>query len=241
VPVGDAVVAMAECDVQLLGQLLPRVAGAANQNAGVNDAPPDAVAETTARRDGALRDDDDAHVGVGDRDGAVDSPVDTAPRAAAIGAAPSPRAKQSIPPAVRRAVLARDQHRCRVPGCTHATFVDVHHIRPRSEGGGHDPDNLITLCGAHHRASHRGELIIEAQPGGAPTFRHADGTDYGHAVTPRVVDAHAKVFSGLRNLGFREREIRAVLAELLADEDLRDTSPERLLREALCRIRIPRQ
>jgi hypothetical protein len=27
-------------------------------------------------------------------------------------------AKQSIPPALRHAVLARDQRRCRVPGCT---------------------------------------------------------------------------------------------------------------------------
>jgi hypothetical protein len=171
----------------------------------------------------------DAHVGApGHRDGDVDSAVATAPRAApgaASGAALGPRAKQSIPPAVRRAVLVRDQRRCRVPGCTHAAFVDVHHIQPRAEGGRHDPDNLITLCSAHHRASHRGELFIEAHPYGAPTFRHADGTDYGHAVAPRVVDARAKVFSGLRNLDFREREIRAVLAELLADEVLRTPLP----------------
>jgi Holliday junction resolvasome RuvABC DNA-binding subunit len=52
-----------------------------------------------------------------------------------------------------------------------------------------------------------------------------------------VVDAHTKVSSALRNLGFREREVRAVLAELLADDNLRDAPPERLLREALCRIR----
>jgi hypothetical protein len=174
------------------------------------------------------------------RDVDVDSSVDASPRVADIGAMPSPRANQNIPPAVRRAVLARDHHRCRVPGCTHSTFVDVHHIRPRAEGGSHEPHNLITLCSAHHRASHRGELIIEAHRGGEPTFRHADGTAYGHALEPHVVDAHTKVFSGLRNLGFREREIRAVLAELLADEELRDTTPERLLREALCKIRAHR-
>jgi hypothetical protein len=39
----------------------------------------------------------------------------------------SPRAKQDVPPAVRREVLRRDRHRCQVPGCTHANFVDVHH------------------------------------------------------------------------------------------------------------------
>jgi hypothetical protein len=150
----------------------------------------------------------------------------------------TPRAKQTIPPALRRAVIARDQRRCRVPGCTHATFVDVHHIIPRSEGGPNTAENLLTLCSTHHRATHRGQLIIELESeGAAPTFRHADGTSYGGSVQPRVVDAHAKVFAGLRHLGFREREVRAVLTELLADEAFRQAQPERLLREALCRIR----
>ncbi len=239
VPVGDAVVAMAECDAQLLGQLLPR---AANQNASGADAP-GAAAENTGCPDDCLGERRDAHVGATgarNRDVDLDSTVEAPPRSVDFGVAPSRRAKQNIPPAVRRAVLARDHHRCRVPGCTHATFVDVHHIRPRAEGGGHEPHNLITLCSAHHRAIHRGELIIEREGDGALAFRHADGTEYGSAVQPRVVDAHAKVFSALSNLGFREREIRAVLAELHADEELRDATPERLLREALCRIRTHR-
>jgi hypothetical protein len=35
----------------------------------------------------------------------------------------------------------------------------------------------------------------------------------------------------------REGQVRAVLGELLADEAFRQATPERLLREALCRIR----
>jgi 5-methylcytosine-specific restriction endonuclease McrA len=35
-----------------------------------------------------------------------------------------------------------------VPGCRHATFVDVHHLRPRAEGGANTIENLVTLCGA---------------------------------------------------------------------------------------------
>ena len=66
------------------------------------------------------------------------------------------RATQDIPPAVRRRVLRRDHGRCVVPGCTHGTFLDVHHLRRRSEGGTHHEDNLVTLCSAHHRALHRG-------------------------------------------------------------------------------------
>jgi hypothetical protein len=270
VPVGDAVLAMAQCDAQLLGPLLPR---AANENARAKEAP-DATAETGVEshaRGARPRDGEDsgtapgarAHVGVrGDTDSdtgvrgddnsdIAPAPVATgpaaetenrpAPSAASLGVEPSRRAKQSIPPAMRRAVLARDQHRCRVPGCNHATYVDVHHVVPRSEGGRNEPANLLTLCGAHHRAAHRGEIVIGRNRDGEVSFAHADGTPYGQALAPRRVDAQTKVFSALRHLGFREREIKTVQAELLADDDLRDAPPERLLREALCRIRITRQ
>ena len=62
------------------------------------------------------------------------------------------RARQGTPPAVRREVFWRDRGRCCVPGCRNATYLDVHHLDLRSEGGGNDPDNLVVLCGAHHGA-----------------------------------------------------------------------------------------
>jgi hypothetical protein len=124
----------------------------------------------------------------------------------------------------------------------HSGFVDVHHIVPRAEGGRNDPDNLLTICGGHHRATHRGELGIGRDPDGSVYFRHADGSAYGSAAgpggTPELIERHAKVFSALRNLRFREREIRAVLAELQRDAALRNASLEHLLREALRRIRL---
>jgi 5-methylcytosine-specific restriction endonuclease McrA len=153
------------------------------------------------------------------------------PAAAHVG-----RARQAVPPALRRAVLARDRQGCRVPGCKNTHFVDVHHLRPRSEGGDNTLGNLISLCTAHHRAAHRGELLIETTAEGL-SYRHADGTAYGEAVIASSIDAHAKVFSALRNLGFREREARAVLTELRSDARLRGAPAEHLLREALCRIR----
>ena len=124
-----------------------------------------------------------------------------------------------------------------MPGCSHATFVDVHHIQPRSEGGRHEASNLLTLCSAHHRSAHRGELHIERGPDGALRFRHADGAAYGNPLTPGRVDAHAKVFSALRNLGFPESAAGAVLRELRADVELAAASVQHLLREALSRIR----
>jgi Holliday junction resolvasome RuvABC DNA-binding subunit len=70
--------------------------------------------------------------------------------------------------------------------------------------------------------------------------RHADGTDYGQSLQPNALDVQTKLFSALRGLGFREREVRAVLAELRQDEELRGASIERLLREGLRRIPLPR-
>jgi hypothetical protein len=149
------------------------------------------------------------------------------------------RAKQATPPALRRTALLRDQQRCRVPGCRNATFVDLHHVELRSEGGGNELANLVTVCGAHHRAAHRGQLVIEGDAQVGVRFRHGDGTEYGQALQPQALDASAKLFSALRNLGFREREVRAVLTELRQDNDLRNASIEQLLRESLRRIPLP--
>ncbi|MEZ4386867.1 MAG: HNH endonuclease [Candidatus Krumholzibacteriia bacterium] len=57
-------------------------------------------------------------------------------------------------PRVRRAVLARDSHQCRAPGCHHRQFLEVHHVVPRARGGGNSADNLITLCSGCHRLWH---------------------------------------------------------------------------------------
>jgi hypothetical protein len=125
----------------------------------------------------------------------------------------SVKATQTIPPAVRRAVLRRDQHRCQVPGCRHATFVDVHHIQPRDEGGGHEPENLLTLCGAHHRACHRGALSIEGSAQTALRFSHADGTEYCAALSANGAEVQPRAFRALRALGFGEREARLALRQ----------------------------
>jgi hypothetical protein len=124
-----------------------------------------------------------------------------------MGAKSTPAA-QAIPPAVRREVVRRDSERCVVPGCRHAVFIDVHHIDLREDGGSHDPDNLICLCGAHHLALHRGLLSIQGKVSSGLVFRHADGTPYGGSPKPREADVRSKVFSALRNMGYRESEAR---------------------------------
>jgi hypothetical protein len=142
------------------------------------------------------------------------------------------RARQDVPPAVRREVMRRHGGRCAVPGCRHAIFLDIHHVDPRSEGGTHDPDRLIVLCGAHHRAQHRGQLVIEGRASTGFEFRHADGVRYGGAVDPRTAAAHEEAFRALRSLGFRERETRSAL-QRIRERASDQMSTENVLRMAL--------
>ncbi len=143
------------------------------------------------------------------------------------------RARQDIPPAVRRQVLRRDGGRCVVPGCSHGVFLDLHHIVLRSEGGDHDPDTLITLCAAHHRAQHRGQLIIEGRVSSGLIFRHADGSSYGSIANPGAADTYAHAFRALCGLGFREREARAAPKHVRGQTHVGEPDFQGVMREAL--------
>ncbi|HKY40881.1 MAG TPA: HNH endonuclease signature motif containing protein [Polyangiaceae bacterium] len=163
--------------------------------------------------------------------------LDQAPMDAHAGAhaAPLPRATQTIPPAVRRHVLRRDHGRCVVPGCRHATYVDLHHLVTRAEGGQHDSNLLVTLCGAHHRAVHRGTLIIEGAVSQGLTFRHADGSAYGGLLAVAHADATAQAFQALCHQGFREGEVRRALTELTLPSGT-EPSVEALIRQGVLRL-----
>jgi hypothetical protein len=131
------------------------------------------------------------------------------------------RATQTIPPAIRREVLRRDHKRCIVPGCPNYVFLDGHHLDPRAEGGGHDPDRLGMVCGAHHRAVHRGHLCIDGSASAGFTFRHADGSPYGGQLRPGAIDVAVQVFGALQNLGFKQKRARE-----LVDAVVRAGAPE---------------
>ena len=79
-----------------------------------------------------------------------------------------------VPPAIRRAVVARDRH-CRFPGCDrpHA-WCDAHHIAHWAEGGATSVANLLLLCRRHHRLAHERFTIEIAD--GRPVFRRLDGS-----------------------------------------------------------------
>lgn len=74
------------------------------------------------------------------------------------------RKTRSIPPAVRRALRARDGG-CAFPGCTNRRHVDAHHIEHWAHGGRTDLENLVHLCRHHHRLVHEGGFRIERRRG----------------------------------------------------------------------------
>jgi 5-methylcytosine-specific restriction endonuclease McrA len=81
-----------------------------------------------------------------------------------------PNVSKRIPlsAAQKHAVFARDEGRCTHVGpdgkrCGSDRWVEIHHIRPVSAGGGNEPENLTTLCSFHHDLAHKLSLPVEGQ------------------------------------------------------------------------------
>ena len=78
---------------------------------------------------------------------------------------------ETIPRAVREAVLTRDQG-CRFPGCqVPMQWVDLHHVQPRAKDGHTVVDNLVGLCRRHHVAVTEGRWRLTMTTDGTVTVR----------------------------------------------------------------------
>jgi hypothetical protein len=89
------------------------------------------------------------------------------------------RKRRTIPPALRRALQARDRT-CRFHGCENTRFVDAHHLRHWAMGGETRLDNLLLLCRHHHRLVHERGFTVEGRPDGQIRFRRSDGRAIEH-------------------------------------------------------------
>jgi hypothetical protein len=78
------------------------------------------------------------------------------------------RKTRTIPPAIRRALVARDHHCC-FPGCE-SRHCDAHHVRHWADGGATRLDNLVLLCRRHHRAVHEEGFGVRLQGQGEVRF-----------------------------------------------------------------------
>ena len=84
------------------------------------------------------------------------------------------RKPRTVPPAMRRALVARDRG-CRFPGCTNHRWVDAHHIAHWVDGGATRTDNLILLSVAHHRLVHEGGFRLCGDAAN-PRFERPNGS-----------------------------------------------------------------
>jgi hypothetical protein len=75
-----------------------------------------------------------------------------------------------------RVVRQRDRE-CRFPGCGARRFTEAHHIVWWARGGATDVDNLVLLCGFHHRLVHEHGWSID-RSGGDVRWRRPDGLPY---------------------------------------------------------------
>jgi hypothetical protein len=95
------------------------------------------------------------------------------------------RKTRTVPPAIRRALEARDRG-CRFPGCG-LRFTDAHHIRHWADGGATTLSNLVLLCRHHHRAVHEEGFRVEVGPTGRLNFYDSQGLPLPDVPSPAYV------------------------------------------------------
>jgi len=112
------------------------------------------------------------------------------------------RKSRSIPPAMSRALRARDGG-CRFPGCDRTRFTQGHHVKHWADGGETKLGNIVTLCCFHHRLVHEGGYGVAVTDDGLFVFTRPDGR--------RVEENGAQCFRGNNSrakpepyLGFEE-------------------------------------
>ncbi|HEY7267805.1 MAG TPA: DUF222 domain-containing protein, partial [Solirubrobacterales bacterium] len=109
------------------------------------------------------------------------------------------RKTRAVPPALARAVEARDGC-CRYPGCEHRRFLDKHHIVHWAHGGETDKSNLILLCRHHHRLAHEGRVRVSGDADAVVHFRLRDGTEL-HSAPPAPPGAVEELRESAREAG----------------------------------------
>ena len=108
------------------------------------------------------------------------------------------RKSRIIPPAMRRALKARDEN-CRFPGCTHKYYIDGHHIKHWSDGGETSLDNLVLLCRHHHRLVQEGGFTCTKNSQGKVEFRNPQGILIARAGRMPVLPLNFDLSERLRN------------------------------------------
>ena len=132
------------------------------------------------------------------------------------------RRTRRIPPALRRALDARDRG-CRFPGCG-LRFTDAHHVEHWADGGETSLGNCLLLCRHHHRLVHEEGWTVGWWGEGKPVFHAPDGrTTYdGRWEAPELPgDGVRALLEGNRGRGI-EPDGRTASARWKREKDIPD-------------------
>ncbi len=99
------------------------------------------------------------------------------------------RTSRRVPAWLGRLVKDRDRG-CRFPGCERTLWVHAHHLVHWLELGPTDLDNLVTLCGYHHRLVHEHGWHIAGDPNKQLTWIRPNGRPY--EPRPDVISPEAR-------------------------------------------------
>ncbi len=103
------------------------------------------------------------------------------------------RTTRQIPPWLVRQLRRRDRG-CRFAGCGRTRWLHGHHVHHWTKGGPTDPDNLVLLCGYHHRLVHEGGWSIEMHEAGRATFVRPTGQRISTRPPPLRPDVQRRLF-----------------------------------------------
>ena len=93
------------------------------------------------------------------------------------------RITRTIPSWLARAIQERDKG-CRFPSCDRTRWLHSHHIVHWANGGPTNLDNLVSLCGFHHRMLHNQGWQIEGNPNGELRFINQWGRPHVRPANP---------------------------------------------------------
>ncbi len=151
------------------------------------------------------------------------------PRTRKPAEAEAARESRHVPAEVRREVFKRDGEQCTFVAadgqrCTCRTLLELDHVIPHARGGTTEAGNLRVRCRAHNR------LHAEQTFGRAHVEERIHFRQRKYDVGSGPLEAAAR---GLLNLGFREAEVRRVLALVEAKVDASIAGVDVILRAAL--------
>ncbi len=105
-------------------------------------------------------------------DGRLQTVVNHGGRALGIG-----RVSRTAPGWILRQLRHRDRG-CTFPGCELRWFLHAHHVRHWIEGGLTELDNLVLVCGRHHKLVHEHGWRVRLGAGGMAEWSRPDGRGF---------------------------------------------------------------